>query len=153
MKFRVFWDVVTCSHIEVDWCLRGAYCLHYQCLMMKAVCTSDMSVNFNITTWRYIMEDSKLHTCRCKNLKSHIVNPYGEVTLRCFRWFWFIALLMGAVRTSETSVNFNVPTWCYFPEDSKLHTRYCKNLKSHDSLHNLRNVNVNRKSISPNLTE
>jgi hypothetical protein len=27
----------------------------------------------------------------------------------------------GAVRTSETSVNFNVTTWCYIPEDSKQH--------------------------------
>jgi hypothetical protein len=31
-----------------------------------------------------------------------------------------IALMMEAVRTSETSVNFNVTTWCYIPEDSKL---------------------------------
>jgi hypothetical protein len=33
-----------------------------------------------------------------------------------------IALMMEAVHTSETSVNFNVTTWCYIPEDSKLHT-------------------------------
>jgi hypothetical protein len=32
-----------------------------------------------------------------------------------------IALVMEAVRTSETSVNFNLPTWRYIPEDSKLH--------------------------------
>jgi hypothetical protein len=29
-------------------------------------------------------------------------------------------LMMEAVRTSETSVNFNMITWCYIPEDSKL---------------------------------
>jgi hypothetical protein len=40
--------------------------------MMKAVRTSEMSVNFNVTTWRYIPEDSELYT-RCReNLKSHI---------------------------------------------------------------------------------
>jgi hypothetical protein len=29
MKFRVFWDVAPCSHVEVDRRFRGAYCLHY----------------------------------------------------------------------------------------------------------------------------
>jgi len=32
-----------------------------------------------------------------------------------------ITLMMEAVSTSETSVNFSVTTWRYFPEDSKLH--------------------------------
>jgi hypothetical protein len=38
---------------------------------------------------------------------------------------------MEAVRTSETSVNFNVTTRRYIPEDPKLHTRRRENLKSH----------------------
>jgi hypothetical protein len=38
---------------------------------------------------------------------------------------------METVLTSETSVNFNVTTWRYIPEDSKLHTRSRENLKSH----------------------
>jgi hypothetical protein len=42
-----------------------------------------------------------------------------------------IVLMMEAVRTSETSVNFNVTTWRYIPEDSKLHTRHRESLKSH----------------------
>jgi hypothetical protein len=40
------------------------------------------------------------------------------------------ALMMEAVRTSETSVNFNVTTRRYIPEDSKPHTRRRENLKS-----------------------
>jgi hypothetical protein len=28
MKFRVFWDIAPCSHVEVDRCFRGAYGLH-----------------------------------------------------------------------------------------------------------------------------
>jgi hypothetical protein len=64
MKFRVFWDVAPCSHVEVDQRFGGAYCLHHQgILMMEAV-------NFNFTTWRYIPEDSTLHTRCCENLKS-----------------------------------------------------------------------------------
>jgi hypothetical protein len=42
-----------------------------------------------------------------------------------------IVLMMEAVRTSETSVNFNVTTRRYIPEDSKLHIRRLENLKSH----------------------
>jgi hypothetical protein len=39
--------------------------------------------------------------------------------------------MMEGVRTSETSVNFNVATWRYIPEDSKLHTRRLENLNSY----------------------
>jgi hypothetical protein len=42
-----------------------------------------------------------------------------------------IALMMEAVRTSETSVHSNETTRRYIPEDSKLHTRRRENLKSH----------------------
>jgi hypothetical protein len=28
MKFRIFWHVVPCSHVEVDRRFRGAYCLN-----------------------------------------------------------------------------------------------------------------------------
>jgi hypothetical protein len=34
----------------------------------------------------------------------------------------FIALMMEALHTSETSVHFSVTTWCYIPEHSKGHT-------------------------------
>jgi hypothetical protein len=68
MKFRVVWDVPPCSNAEVDRRFRRAYCLHHQgALMMEAVRTSETSANFNVTTWRYIPDDSKLHDkCSCK---------------------------------------------------------------------------------------
>jgi hypothetical protein len=44
MKFIVFWDVASCNHVQVD---------------------------FNVTTRRYIPEDSKLHIHCRENLKSH----------------------------------------------------------------------------------
>jgi hypothetical protein len=47
--------------------------------MMEAVRTSETSVNFNVTTRRYIPEDSKLHTRSRKNLKSHIVCAHVSV--------------------------------------------------------------------------
>jgi hypothetical protein len=37
---------------------------------------------------------------------------------------------MEAARTSETSVDIQLTTRQYIPEDSELHTRRCENLKS-----------------------
>jgi hypothetical protein len=37
MMFRVFWDVAPCSHVEVDQCFRGAYCLHHQKTSQKTL--------------------------------------------------------------------------------------------------------------------
>jgi hypothetical protein len=42
-----------------------------------------------------------------------------------------MAQIMEEIRTSEASVNFNVTTRRYIPEDSKLYTRRGENLKSH----------------------
>jgi hypothetical protein len=40
-------------------------------------------------------------------------------------------LMTEAARTSETSVDIQFKTRQYIPEYSELHTRRCKNLKSH----------------------
>jgi hypothetical protein len=45
-----------------------------------------------------------------------------------------ITLMMEAARTAETSVDLHLRTQQYIPEDSELHTRRRKNLKSHNSL-------------------
>jgi hypothetical protein len=42
-----------------------------------------------------------------------------------------ITLMMEAARTSETSVDIQLRTRHYIPEDSELHTRRRENLKSH----------------------
>jgi hypothetical protein len=44
--------------------------------LMETASTSETSVQFNVTTRRYIPEDSKLHTRRRENLKSHIVTMH-----------------------------------------------------------------------------
>jgi hypothetical protein len=41
--------------------------------------------------------------------------------------------MMEAARTSETSVDIELRTRQYIPEDSELHTRHLENLKSHMS--------------------
>jgi hypothetical protein len=42
-------------------------------------------------------------------------------------------MTMEAARTSETSVDIQLRTRQYIPEDAELHTRRRDNLKSHDS--------------------
>jgi hypothetical protein len=46
--------------------------------MMEAVRTSESSLIFNVTTRRYIPEDSKLHTRRRENLKSHTARTFAH---------------------------------------------------------------------------
>jgi hypothetical protein len=79
MKFRVFWDVAPCSHIELDRRFRGAYCLHHQGGdRIEAVRTPETSVHFNMTTRRYVPGDSKLN-----NLVSYLYGffPCGKYQL------------------------------------------------------------------------
>jgi hypothetical protein len=49
MKMTAVWDVVPRSLVEIDHCLKGAYCL--MTLMMEAVSTSETLVNFYQTTF------------------------------------------------------------------------------------------------------
>jgi hypothetical protein len=62
MKFRVFWDVAPCSHVEVDRRLR-----RFITLMMGTVRTSETLVNLNVTTRCYIPEDSTLQGYTCSD--------------------------------------------------------------------------------------
>jgi hypothetical protein len=88
MMFRVFWDIAPCGHIEVDWHFRGVYCHHYQGALMEAVHTSETSVNFSVTTWCYIPEDTKLELNKpCTRLSAnwpiHLPSPFLKGT--CLR--------------------------------------------------------------------
>jgi hypothetical protein len=45
---------------------------YYSTLKMEVACSSEMSVEFQLTTRRYIPEDRTLHNHRCENLKSYM---------------------------------------------------------------------------------
>jgi hypothetical protein len=55
----VFWDIAPCSLVELDQCLRGVYCLHYQ----GDDCISEMSVKFYQVTWCNIPNIMWLWNC------------------------------------------------------------------------------------------
>jgi hypothetical protein len=78
MKMTVFWDVAPCSLIEVYWCCRGACSHHNQ--------GDGYSTNFYQTAWRNILEESHLHTCHCKNLKSHSCFKFGNSQVQFLKW-------------------------------------------------------------------
>jgi hypothetical protein len=63
--------VVTYSGIEQA-CIVLSLVFWDVALMMEAVHTSETSINLNVTTRCNIPEDSKLHTRRRENLKSHM---------------------------------------------------------------------------------
>jgi hypothetical protein len=79
LKFTIFWDIMQCSLLSVN--------RHYACYLLsrwflaqlissalktEAICSSEMSVDFQWTTRRYIPEDGTLHNHRCENLESYM---------------------------------------------------------------------------------
>jgi hypothetical protein len=159
MKFRfVFWDVLPCK-IIVDRRFRCTRCLHHvTALMMEAARTSETSVDNYFT--RYTSQKTNLNfifaAVRTWNLTHRpddggstylwnvgrqlfytAVHPRRQIwTLYSPPWgleISLIALMMEAVRTSETSVD-NYFTRQYIPEEkSELYIRRRENLKSHSS--------------------
>jgi hypothetical protein len=59
MKMTVFWVIALCSQAEVYRSFRGILAI---ALMMEAARTSETSVNFHQTTWRYNPELTAMRT-------------------------------------------------------------------------------------------
>jgi hypothetical protein len=92
LKSIIFWDITPCSPLKVNRRFRGMYRLHLQgqgisqarnqhksrwqaayssTLKMEAIYSSEMSVDFQQNTRRYIPEHNTLHNHHCENLKSY----------------------------------------------------------------------------------
>jgi hypothetical protein len=74
MKFRVFWDVLPCSSVEVDDVseVRTAVIIRaMNPLMMEAVRISETSVNFNVTARRYTQKTLKTWSGLSEKAKTH----------------------------------------------------------------------------------
>jgi hypothetical protein len=101
--------------------------------------------------WTHRLEEKAFRLYRRSNLDRPVVQSVVRYHTAWATWLllhqWyvhftyrsntkaFIALMMEEVglRTSETSVYFNMTTQRYIPEDSKLDTGRRENLKSHPS--------------------
>jgi hypothetical protein len=100
MKFRILWDVLPCSQVDVDRRFRGAYCLHHQ---RDAARTSETSVYIYLTTWQYIPEDSKLQL--------H-VQLFSKHTL--YRWIRDACLLRQFLNGLSRALYYAIITVQYF---------------------------------------
>jgi hypothetical protein len=129
LKCRVFWDVAPYSLTVADLRFRGAYSPSsgYSSPWWWRQYTSEPSVNYSETTWHYIPEDSKLHTRRCENLKSHnnglvfkccILHKIMERYIKkfCKLWnFWtfrhlewvFILLCTGKIKSGQSRITLD----------------------------------------------
>jgi hypothetical protein len=74
MKFRVFWDVARSVTLKLTDVSEMCTASIRVAMIMKAVRTFETSVSFNVTTQRYIPEDSKHHIRRRENLKYHVTH-------------------------------------------------------------------------------
>jgi hypothetical protein len=81
MKSFIFWDIATCNLLEVNRYLEGASIFtlvsssaYSSTLKMEAIYSSEMSVDFQWTTWRRVPGDRTLRNHRCDNLKSYMLN-------------------------------------------------------------------------------
>jgi hypothetical protein len=116
VKFRVFWDVLPCSQVD-DKRFRRAYCFHHQ---DGGSTHLETSVNINLTTRQYISEDSKQHTRRRENLKSHkpllcLITSSTVTTPSC----------LSGKHSKEHFWNCSVFQWCH-PISLRTHPFFCQ---------------------------
>jgi hypothetical protein len=80
LKSTIFWDITPCSPLKVNRRFGGtSRSSSDSTLKMEAICFSEMLVDFQQTTRRYIPEDSIHHNHRCENLKSYILFESYEI--------------------------------------------------------------------------
>jgi hypothetical protein len=87
IRMAVFWEVVSSSDYTVPnytWLTLTHVSVKLTALMTEAVSASETSVNSHQTKRRDVPKDSRLHTRRCENLKSHTccIRPSIVITLR-----------------------------------------------------------------------
>jgi hypothetical protein len=115
----IFCDITPCSPLKVDRRFGGTCrsvftlvsCSAYSALKMEAVCYSETSMFSGL---RGVIHSA----CRLLS-RSFLARLYSST------------LKTEAIRSSETSVNFQRTTRRYIPEDSTVHNHRCENLKSY----------------------
>jgi hypothetical protein len=106
LKNSVFWVIMACSLLKVNWHFGGPCRVHSQ---GRRICfhtnfllcsfsepqwwrrrSSEMSFDFQWTTWHYILEDRTLHNHCCENPKAYITIqkvPFSEASQMSGPWW------------------------------------------------------------------
>jgi hypothetical protein len=134
MKFRVFWDVALCSHVEVDRRFRGAYYLHHQ------GATSQKTLNFILAAvrtwtvtwccnlhwgWVAVRNCSPSYCPCCPRLVVAM-----QLGFRMMDWFWQCVLSVMNLTVSFSFIH-DLCWLCIITSD------LCKWLPQSDLLHSL----------------
>jgi hypothetical protein len=99
MKNTIFWDVTLCSPLKVNRMVWHVFllltCSAYSILQMKAICSTETSVDFQRTTWRYMPESINLFfvvlkVINCRSVSSHAITLRDSRLSR--RWLWRVDL-------------------------------------------------------------
>jgi hypothetical protein len=114
--------------------LAGGYCslarwflakLVFLTLKMKAVCSSETSVDTQRTTRRYIPEDDTLHNHHCENLKSYIISAafllLFSLSLSRETWTQELLQVVKVIVDSTGSVPRTIKTRCLIVDISILY--------------------------------
>jgi hypothetical protein len=89
----IFWDITPCSPLRVN--RSGSAChllshwfllAYFSTLKMEAICSFEMLVDIQRTTWCYIPEDGTLHNHSCENLRSYKYKPVLGLSLCTCTW-------------------------------------------------------------------
>jgi hypothetical protein len=93
-KWLQFYQKQKCKSLSFPSAFTLVSCSAFSNLKMEAVCSSEMSVDFQRITWRYISKESTLHNHRCDNLKSYIIKSSSlhKALRRMQIWLKYMAL-------------------------------------------------------------
>jgi hypothetical protein len=115
---NVGWHSTDCTacHLISRWFLAQFI---FSTLKIKAMCSSETSVDTQRTTRRYIPEDGTLHNHRCDNLKSYIIKSCLQSACNC-QYNCHEASLLGVFHSQKMLIFTSVEIWrCWRRENGK----------------------------------
>jgi hypothetical protein len=128
LKIAVSWDVAPSEFTDVTE-VRTASIIRVTIITFIFVVVR----TWNVTSWRFFrrctnsVHDTALYSLRTNQILRTIVGLiiFIEIIhLPISSFLSLIVLVIEAAYTSETSVDIELRTWQYIPEDSQLHTAY-----------------------------
>jgi hypothetical protein len=127
------WGIILAEGLH-DWGMRAvplfSYTLAFALQLRKS--TENLSQDTNRLLYRLLLSLVRVLAYRYSFPIGQLSPLDSYITSDPFALGSLIALMMEAARTSETTVDIQLRTRQYIPEDSEVHTRRPENLKPHN---------------------